>query len=894
MKRPEVLKHPHTLDVDVVIENTGADRESGLSQTESERRLEDFGRNELTGGEKVSAWNILLSNLNNLIVYLLMIASASAFIMGDTVEGIAVIVAILIAVVSGFITEFKAQKSVESLQSMIKTSAKVKRDGLIRNIDSSLVTVGDLLFLEEGDSVTADARIIEQRNFAVIESALTGESEAVEKTVEQISDEQTPLGDRVNMVYAGTAVTRGNAYAVVTAVGMETEMGKISSLLSSQEEQRTPLEKQLDRLGKSLIFFAAAVAAVVTVFGILSGEPVYEMITIGVILAIAAIPEALPAVSTITLAIGMKAMAGHNALVKSLPAVETLGSTTVICTDKTGTLTENQMTVRKLVISSGEVYDVSGSGYEPEGAFSKEETDIDPGSSPEIMDLLTAGVLSSNASLFFEDSLWQVAGDPTDGGIVAAGRKAGLDRHETEENGTRRIGEIPFNSTDKYMAVVYEYEQRKSLYIKGAPDVIIEKSGADEKLKSEWRQRNEELASQGMRVIAAGRIRSYTSDVDETSVKTALGEGFEILGLFGIIDPPRSDVKQAIKEAQAAGIRIMMITGDHPKTASSIASQVGIENPDQVLTGREMDKLDDSQLAEAITKISVFARVSPENKLQIVRALNIDEEVTAMTGDGVNDAPALQGADIGVAMGIRGTEVAKEASDMILTDDRFPTIVDAVKTGRAIFDNIEKFVFFLFSCNVVEIIMIFFAIAFDLPLPILALQILYLNLVVDILPALSFAWEPAEKNIMQRAPRDPAKGIVNRRFMINILLSGTLIGFGSLAVFWYALSTGSSVELARTVGFTTLAVGQLVHVFNVRKKEGFGLDRSLLENPLLPAALGSSLLLQAAAVYLPPLARVMGTRPLLLSHWLLVAAGSIIPTVLIQLVWIIERRLRPA
>jgi Ca2+-transporting ATPase len=653
MKKAEVLKHPHTLDVDVVIENTGADRESGLSDAESQRRLEEFGRNELTGGEKVSAWSILLSNLNNLIVYLLMIASASAFIMGDTVEGIAVIVAILIAVVSGFITEFKAQKSVESLQSMIKTSAKVKRDGLIRNIDSSLVTVGDLLFLEEGDSVTADARIIEQRNFAVIESALTGESEAVEKTVEQISDEQTPLGDRLNMVYAGTAVTRGNAYAVVTAVGMETEMGKISSLLSSQEEQRTPLEKQLDRLGKSLIFFAAAVAAVVTVFGILSGEPVYEMITIGVILAIAAIPEALPAVSTITLAIGMKAMAGHNALVKSLPAVETLGSTTVICTDKTGTLTENQMTVRKLVISSGEVYDVSGSGYEPEGAFSKEETDIDPGSSPEIMDLLTAGVLSSNASLFFEDSLWQVAGDPTDGGIVAAGRKAGLDRHEIEENGTRRIGEIPFNSTDKYMAVVYEHEKRKSLYIKGAPDVIIEKSGVDEKLKSEWRQRNEELASQGMRVIAAGRIRSYTSGVDETSVKKALGEGFEILGLFGIIDPPRSDVKQAIKEAQAAGIRIMMITGDHPKTASSIASQVGIENPDQVLTGREMDKLDDSQLAEAIGRISVFARVSPENKLQIVRALNIDKEVTAMTGDGVNDAPALQGADIGVAMGIR-------------------------------------------------------------------------------------------------------------------------------------------------------------------------------------------------------------------------------------------------
>jgi Ca2+-transporting ATPase len=884
--------NPHVIESSRIIELLETDRQRGLSGEEAEERISSHGLNKLEGGKKTSAWKILLKNMHNLIVYLLMIASASAFIMGDVVEGVAVIVAILIAVVSGFVTEFKAQKSVESLQKMIKTTAKVKRNGELQRIDSSRLTIGDLLFLEEGDSVTADARIIETSHFAVIESALTGESEAVDKSADSIAQEDTPLGDRTNMVFTGTAVTRGNAYAVVTAVGMKTEMGKISSLLSEQEEQRTPLEKQLDRLGKALILFAAAVAAIVTIFGILSGENVYEMITIGVILAIAAIPEALPAVSTITLAIGMRTMARHNALVKSLPAVETLGSTTVICTDKTGTLTENQMTVRQIFDREGNRYQVTGSGYEPEGAFESSGKQINPQENRDMMELLQAGVLSSNASLFLKDELWQVVGDPTEGGIVAAGRKADLDRESLEEGGLQRLGEIPFNSADKFMATLYTEDGNQTIYIKGAPDVLFSLAGLDQKSADLWRERNDILASEGLRVLAAGRKSGYSGDPDEQTMRNSLSNGFELLGLFGIIDPPRADVKDAIQEAQDAGIRIIMITGDHPKTASFIASQIGISGSDRYLTGRQMDKMSDEELAEAIRDISVFARVSPENKLQIVRALNIDQEVTAMTGDGVNDAPALQGADIGVAMGIRGTEVAKEASDMILTDDRFPTIVDAVREGRAIFDNIEKFVFFLFSCNVVEIIMIFFAIAFNLPLPILALQILYLNLVVDILPAMSFAWEPGEAGIMRRSPRDPQKGIVNRKFLLNILLSGALIGFGSLGVFWYGLNQGYSVELARTVGFTTLAVGQLLHVFNVRKTEKFGLDRSLLENPLVLIALGTSLALQAAAIYLPFLQSVMETRALSGFHWLLVAAGAIVPTVLIQTIWAIGRRLR--
>jgi P-type Ca2+ transporter type 2C len=919
------VTYPHTQTVVEVSQKLESDRRNGLSSSEAAARLEAYGKNELKAAKKVSPWKILLHNIKNIIVYLLLLAAVAAFVMGDTVEGIAVIIAILIAVVSGFITEYKAQKSVEALQKMIKTTAKVKRDGKVIEIQSSELTVGDLLYLEEGDSVTADARLVETSHAAAMESALTGESEAVDKDHEALCEADAPLGDRTNMVFAGTAVTRGNGYALVTATGMQTEMGKISGMLEGQEQEQTPLEKQLDRLGKSLIYFAAGVAVAITLFGILAGEPIVEMITIGIILAIAAIPEALPAVSTITLAIGMRTMAGKHALVKSLPAVETLGSTTVICTDKTGTLTENQMTVKQVFLPGGTIAAISGSGYDPTGNFSIDGQPVE--SVTELHALLEAGMLSSNASLTFADGFWQVVGDPTEGGIIAAGRKAGLGRsslEDSEDSGEglfgkteqvrlqemERIGEIPFNSKDKYMAVACTRKRADSaaasaaasvgvpesaVYIKGAADVLIDMAKLDDEQQKQWQTWSEEMAGEGMRVLAAGRIRNYTGDGSEASIRSALENNIEILGLFGIIDPPREDVKQAIAEARNAGIRVIMITGDHPKTARFIASQIGITDADaadgdKVLTGREMDRLSDEELAEKIRTVSVFARVSPENKLQIVRALNIDEEVTAMTGDGVNDAPALQGADIGIAMGIRGTEVAKEASDMILTNDRFSTIVDAVREGRAIFDNIEKFVFFLFSCNVVEIVLIFLAIAFGLPMPVLALQILWLNLVVDVLPAMSLAWEPGEAGIMQRKPKDPKRGIVNRPFLINILISGALIGLGALAVFWIGLANGYSEELARTASFTTLAVGQLIHIFNVRKKHSFGLDATLFRNPVLLIALGSSLLLQAAVVYIPFMQRVMGTRALNVRQLGLVFLGSAVPTLLIQVIRLLQQK----
>jgi P-type Ca2+ transporter type 2C len=456
--------------------------------------------------------------------------------------------------------------------------------------------------------------------------------------------------------------------------------------------------------------------------------------------------------------------------------------------------------------------------------------------------------------------------------------------NERKCEGYTRIGEVPFSSKEKFMATAYEIDgEGKRLYIKGAPDVLIEMTKGDAASMLAMREVNESLAEKGMRVLAIAEIRDYQGDGTEKAMRSAINQGIRVLGFTGIFDPPREDVKEAIRQAQGAGIRVIMITGDHPKTASIIASQIEMDNYEHVITGREMDKMTDDELAEKIRHTSIFARVSPENKLQIVRALNIDMEVTAMTGDGVNDAPALNGADIGIAMGIRGTEVAKEASDMILTDDKFSTIVDAVKEGRTIFDNIDKFVYFLFSCNVVEILVVFISIILRLPMPILALQILWLNLVVDVLPAMSLAWEPAESGIMKRKPRDPKQVIVTKSFLIKVLGNGALIGLGSLFVFMYGLDKGYEVEAARTMAFSTMAFGQLFHLFNVREKDSFGIDKTIFKNPYLIGSLLISSILQLVAVYVPFFNQVLGTVPLDAYKWFIIVLGSIVPTLFIQM-----------
>ncbi|WP_291292448.1 HAD-IC family P-type ATPase [Enterococcus sp.] len=863
------------------LEHFHSDQRKGLSQQAAKEALDTYGENSIRQQAATSVWTLLWHNVNNLIVYLLVAAALLSFAMGETIEGIAVLIAVIIAVMTGFVTELRAQKSIDSLQKMIYTTAKVIRDEQVLEIESTGIVPGDILVLAEGDAIAADARLLESRNLACIESALTGESEAVEKNATDQYDEDVPLGDRRNVVFAGTAVTRGNGYAVVTATGMQTEVGKISEMLTGNKSAKTPLDIELDKLGKAIIIAALFAAVTVLIAGVLTQQPVVEMLHISIILAVAAIPEAMPAVSTITLSRGMRIMAEHKALVKTLSAVETLGATSIIASDKTGTLTENQMTITEILLKDGTKYTVTGNGYEPVGLFFKEEQEISVKAESALQAMIENGALCTTASLKETEGQFTVLGDPTDGAFVVLGKKAGIERQTLMDQGIEKIAELPFDSENKFMITVYEKEQR-TLIMKGAPDVLIEKAAVDQSVKKQLNDINHTLASNGQRVIAVAQISDYQGGLSETELTESLAN-LEIQGFVGIIDPPRTDVKEAVKVAQEAGIRVKMITGDHPQTASMIAQEIGLFDFDKTMTGQEIDALAEKDgFNEAIEDVAVFARVSPKNKLQLVKALQEEGEIVSMTGDGVNDAPALNGADIGIAMGIRGTEVAKESSDMILTDDRFGTIVEAIKEGRIIFDNIKKYVSFLFSCNMVEIVTIFLSVLFLLPMPIQPLHILFLNLVIDIAPAMALAFESAEEDLMKRQPRSKEDSLVNKRFLGRIILSGVVIGLTAFAFFGFLIQTSHELAYAQTATFTFMAVAQLMHIFNVRKQSGFGLDTSLFKNKPLIGALLLSIGLQLSAVYVPFMNELLGTSPLEAGTWGIIFVAASLSTLVVM------------
>lgn len=873
---------------DVVLKELNTDFNIGLSDKEATQRIRDYGPNRLETGEVVSPWKILLHNINNIIVYLLLAASILSFIMNDPIEGLAIGVAVLIAILFGFFVELKAQHTVESLQSMIQSKAKVRREGRLIEIDASALVPGDIVFLEEGDAIPADGRLVQSQNFACIESALTGESEAVEKDHHAFYGEEVALGDRANYVYAGTTATRGNAYAVVTVTGMHTEVGKISSLLKETKKEQTPLNKELSKLGKLVILFAAACAILITIIGLATGYDLPFIMHIALILAIAAIPEAMPAVSTITLSRGMNKMARYKALVKSLPAVETLGSTSVICTDKTGTLTENQMTVEKIALVSGAVFDVTGNGYQPTGEIFANGKPVELADHDMLEEFVIAGALCSNATLVEDESgEYAIIGDPTEGALVVLATKINRPRDALSAAGWERIGEIPFNSERKFMVTAYRRHTVVHAFIKGAPDVLLEMALHDQPERESLDQLNNEFASEGLRVLAVGKLTGYDGDGSEESLKSKL-DSVCLLGLAGIIDPPRYDVKEAINTCQSAGIQVKMITGDHPKTAAIIAASIGLAHNESVMTGQQLDQLAEEEDEDAgddrIVETAVFARVSPENKLQIIQALKRQDRIVAMTGDGVNDAPALSGADIGIAMGIRGSEVAKEAADMVLTDDRFSTIIDAIREGRVIFANIRKYVYFLFTCNMVEILTIIFSLVFLYPMPILPLHVLFLNLVVDISPAIAIGFDSAESNVMKQPPRRTQEGLINRKFLFRILLSGFTIAVFSFAVFIVVLKRSGSVPLAQTATFTMMAVAQLLHTFNVRSENDSGFGRSLLKNKMLIGALLFSLSLQLLAVYTPFLNSVLQTVPLAGVEWFIIGAAAILSAAFIYLI----------
>lgn len=888
----------HTLTSEAVTEIQQTDLTRGLSGAEAVRRLEQYGPNALAQARQRSALSILLAQFKSLIVALLAVATVIALAMGDNIEAAAILVVIIINAAIGFLTEWKAEQALSALQKQSVRVAHVIRDGQQSEIPAADLVPGDLVVLASGERVPADGRIIESVRLQIEEAALTGESQAVTKTAELINDEGAALGDRLNMAFLGTTITEGRGRLVVTATGAQTEVGKIGTLINEATNRDSPLEHQLAVLGRLLIVFVLVLCVVIVFAGWLRGvTDLWHMLEIGLSLAIAAVPEGLPAVATMTLALGMQRMARQRALVRRLPAVETLGSTTVICTDKTGTLTKNEMTVCVYVLDQRRI-EVTGTGYTTEGEFREGDQTVDAKADEQLALALRVGALCNDAEVARADGQDLVLGDPTEAALIVAAEKAGLGR-EVLMPDYPRLSEVPFDSTSKRMVTVHRTPEGKIVaYIKGSPGALIAASTAHagthgvtpatSEFRPTWEEANAGLAKSALRVLGLA-YRELREDYDEAD----FGHDLTFVGLVGMSDPLREEAHAAITICREAGIRTVMITGDQQVTAAEIARKLGIDRDRdgrllQTVHGRDLVNLDDAGWKKAVADAAVFARVSPEHKLQIVEALQQQGHIVAMTGDGVNDAPALKKADIGIAMGIKGTEVAKENADMVITDDNFASIVGAVEQGRIIYGNILRFLQYLLSCNLSEILTVFLALMLGWPLPLVALQILWLNLITDIFPAFALALEPSAPDVMKRRPRDPKEPLLPMRFIVLIVWQGLLLTGVTLLAFylglhWYGIE-GEGLRHATTMAFMTLALSQVFHVFNSRSQSRSIFTARLFTNAWLWLAVATCLALQAAAVYLPILQRVLQTVPPTAAEWGVIAACSLLPVVVVEVV----------
>ena len=866
----------------------------GLTQIQAGERLEKYGPNEIQAAKRISAWQILLEQFKNILILILLAATAMSLFLGHGVESIVIAIIVLFAVLLGFIQEYRAERAIEALREMAAPTASVLRDGSEVKVPAREIVPGDVIFLHTGDRIPADARVIESINLQVEEAALTGESVAVEKQTERLQGSDLNLGDRRNMVYAGTAVTYGRGKGVVTATAMQTEFGKIAQLLQTVETGRTPLQQNLDRVGSVLARAAFVVVALIVALGLLRGQPFIDMLIFGIALAVAVVPEALPAVVTISLAIGVQKMVKRNALIRRLPAVETLGSTSVICSDKTGTLTKDEMTVRKLY-TGGELFTVSGAGYAPMGDFSRN------GSGPlndlpdTLRNMLTAAALASDTTLTSGEENgsgkdWNIKGDPTEGALVVAAAKANLEKNSLDGK-YPRVNEIPFTSESKRMTTLHQTGEGVTAYAKGAPEVLLQ--DCDWQLTAEGLKPLDEdgrelvldaakgMAEEALRVLAIASKPNATLDTAET--------GMTFLGLAGMIDPPRDEVKKAIAVCENAGIRPVMITGDHPITAKAVAKELGLLKTGYVVTGAELEDMSDEQFKKEIEKIEVFARVSPAHKLRVVTALQANQHIVAMTGDGVNDAPALKKADIGIAMGITGTDVTKEAAAMTLTDDNFASIVAAVEEGRGVFGNIKKYLMYLLSSNIGEIGLMAGSALLGLPLPLTAVQILYVNLATDGLPALALAVDPPETDLMKRRPRNPKTGIFTRPVVALMLAGGIWSTLINLGLFIWAMNSGRSQMEAMTMTFVSLVLIQFFKAFNFRSDRNSVLEKPFA-NKWLNRAIVWEILLLLVIVYLPALHEPFSTFSLTLEDWLIILGLSLTVSPVLELVKWMERR----
>ena len=916
---PEILWH--TKSVEDVIKELDTDIKSGISEKESAERIEKYGYNELEEKKGRTPFRIFISQFNDFMIWILIAAAfISGIIIREITDAIVILIILLINSVLGFVQEFRAEKALQALKELASPSALVIRDGIESSIYSKKLVPGDIIKLTTGDLIPADCRIIEQVNLQTSESILTGESMPVSKSIAALHERNLTPGDKKNMLFSGTTITKGRGIAVVTGTGQNTEIGEIASMVQAEEEQ-TPLQIELKTVGKKIGIICLVISAIVFVSGILKGNSVAQMLLVAVALAVAAIPEGLPAIVTVSLALGVQKMAKNNAIVRKLSSVETLGGVSVICTDKTGTLTENKMMVRRIFAGLKEIRDYNDFIERYSKADSSNNKNISNLKSSEdsrALELLIKNAVLCNDAYYSNREDGQIKGDPTEAALIEMGSFYSFDKFNLEKDYPRQLEE-PFDSERKMMTTINKipasekYDGYKYiLFSKGAPEVITGKcskifrdgkiaklTGADRK---EIIQDNHALAEKAMRNLAFAF--KYLDDLpDEKKINEAEND-LVYLGIVGMIDPPRPEVYDAIEKCKKANIKIIVVTGDYKITAKAIGEELGILEPsDRIIDGIELDSMTEKELEEQIEDIRIFARVSPSNKVRIVDALKKNQHIVAMTGDGINDAPSLKKADIGVAMGIVGTDVSKESSDMILTDDNFATIVKAIKEGRIIYDNLKKFILFLLSCNISEVLLMFIAIVVGdyilflvtgerglLYIPLLPVQILWMNLITDGLPAMALGIDPPEKDIMDRKATKKKEQILSRRGLITILWQGMILTLGALFMYFAGprlFNTHHLLhdrEVFQTSVFTTLVITQLLHTFNFRFKNKGIFRKHILENKYLNLAIIASILMQVAIIYVPWLQGVFKTASLNLYHWLFIITCSIVPVLIINFI----------
>jgi Ca2+-transporting ATPase len=879
---------------DEVLQEFGVNDKVGLSEAEAKRRLEQYGLNKLKGKPKKSILSLFLSQLKDMLIYVLVAAAVITMVIGEYTDSIIILLVIILNATIGVIQEFKAEKAVEALQKMTTPKALVRRDGKAVEINSEEVVPGDIVLLDAGRYVPADLRLIESANLQIEESALTGESVPSSKNAGNVFDDlKTPIGDKSNMAFLSTLTTYGRGEGIVVATAMDTEIGKIATILEEDDSEMTPLQKRLDELGRILGYLAIGICVVIFVIALIQKRDLFEMFLTAISLAVAAIPEGLAAIVAIVLALGVTRMSKINAIVKKLPAVETLGSVNIICSDKTGTLTQNKMTV-VAAFTSGTLNNIP-------------QTESNLSATPDEAELIKSLVLCSDATYING----QGTGDPTEIALIVLGDKFNLPRNELHEK-YQRVSENPFDSDRKLMSTLNVESSHYRVHTKGAIDNILKISSSalvngqvvplTDSLKAEFHKITEEMSDNALRVLGV----AY-KDTEEVLAPGDMEKDLTVLGLVGMIDPPRLEVKDSIQEAKTAGITPIMITGDHKNTAVAIAKELGIaQSIDQSITGAEIDEISEDIFADQINKYRVFARVSPEHKVKIVRAFKSKGNIVSMTGDGVNDAPSLKYADIGVAMGITGTDVAKGASDMILTDDNFTTIVHAIEEGRNIYNNIKKSVVFLLSCNLGEVITIFLSILFNWPVPLLATQILWVNLITDSLPAIALGIDPGDRDVMKQKPRNPKESFFARGAGFRAIVGGILIGLLTLYAFYYGLShhgyqiggsmlseqaLETALPYARTMAFVVLAASQLFYSLSMRNFTKSILKVGLFSNIYLIGAIVIGVLLQLVVITVPVLANAFGVHNLSLSEWGIALGFALIPLLANEIIKLFSKNL---